>query len=59
MVHIQNKKRKFSINTKSKNNFCFVFDFRDAVPCEFLSPDQTVNEEFYLSVMLRFREQFV
>jgi len=27
------------------------FDPRDVVHCEFPTPDQTVNTEFYLSVM--------
>lgn len=44
--------------SKIKVMLTVFFDYRGVVHSEFLPPSQTVNKEYYLSVMRRLREAF-
>ena len=49
-------KRARQSRSKIKIMMTVFFDFRGVVHYEFLSPRQTVNKEYYLSIMNRLRE---
>jgi len=55
-AHFTKTKKSKTSEVKCENDALFFFDVRGIVHREFIPPGQTVNQEFYLEVLRRMRE---
>ena len=56
-AHFTETEKSKTSEVKCENNaHCFFFDIRGIMHWEFIPPGQTVNQEFYLEVLRRLRE---
>jgi hypothetical protein len=53
---LQPKKKVQQCPSKVKTVLIIFFDFSSIVQCEFISPHQTVNQEFYKGILEGVRE---